>query len=79
MRHLVVVGNGMVGHRLVETLRARDTGGEWRVTVLAEERRPAYDRVRLSAWFDDEPVPDHPVTHHDQVPHATPSLPHLLS
>ncbi|MFE0591155.1 nitrite reductase large subunit NirB [Micromonospora echinospora] len=49
---LVVVGNGMVGQRLVEALRARDTAGRWRVTVLAEEDRPAYDRVRLSAFFD---------------------------
>ncbi|MFC4146241.1 nitrite reductase large subunit NirB [Micromonospora mangrovi] len=49
---LVVIGNGMVGQRFVEALRARDTDGRWRVTVLAEERRPAYDRVRLSAFFD---------------------------
>ncbi|WP_262283069.1 nitrite reductase large subunit NirB [Micromonospora sp. MA102] len=49
---LVVVGNGMVGQRFVEALRARDQEGCWRVTVLAEERRPAYDRVRLSAFFD---------------------------
>jgi len=51
---LVVVGNGMVGHRLVETLRARDARGGCDITVLAEESRPAYDRVRLSAWFDGE-------------------------
>ncbi|MGC4762325.1 nitrite reductase large subunit NirB [Micromonospora sp. DT46] len=49
---LVVVGNGMVGQRFVDALRARDPGGRWRVTVLAEESRPAYDRVRLSAFFD---------------------------
>ncbi|GAA3759096.1 nitrite reductase large subunit NirB [Micromonospora maritima] len=49
---LVVVGNGMVGQRFVEALRARDRDGRWRVTVLAEESRPAYDRVRLSALFD---------------------------
>ncbi|SCL40863.1 assimilatory nitrite reductase (NAD(P)H) large subunit precursor [Micromonospora pallida] len=49
---LVVVGNGMVGQRLVEALRARDTAGRWQITVLAEEDRPAYDRVRLSAFFD---------------------------
>ncbi|WP_433283422.1 nitrite reductase large subunit NirB [Micromonospora sp. CA-244673] len=49
---LVVVGNGMVGQRFVEALRARDRERRWRVTVLAEERRPAYDRVRLSAFFD---------------------------
>jgi nitrite reductase (NADH) large subunit len=44
----------MVGHRLVTALRDRDTAGLWDVTVLAEEARPAYDRVRLSAWFDGE-------------------------
>ncbi|MEU4379636.1 nitrite reductase large subunit NirB [Micromonospora echinofusca] len=49
---LVVVGNGMVGQRFVDALRARDPRGRWRVTVLAEENRPAYDRVRLSAFFD---------------------------
>ncbi|MGN9776298.1 nitrite reductase large subunit NirB [Micromonospora sp. H33] len=49
---LVVVGNGMVGQRFVDALRARDTAGRWRVTVLGEETRPAYDRVRLSAFFD---------------------------
>ncbi|KAB1911008.1 nitrite reductase large subunit NirB [Micromonospora sp. AMSO31t] len=52
MSRLVVVGNGMVGQRFVEAVRARDREGRWRVTVLAEERRPAYDRVRLSAFFD---------------------------
>ncbi|MFI6234658.1 nitrite reductase large subunit NirB [Micromonospora sp. NPDC050784] len=49
---LVVIGNGMVGQRFVDALRARDPEGRWRVTVLAEEGRPAYDRVRLSAYFD---------------------------
>jgi nitrite reductase (NADH) large subunit len=53
---LVVVGNGMVGHRLVSALRDRDPAGRWEVTVLAEEARPAYDRVRLTAWFDGEPL-----------------------
>ncbi|RQW95118.1 nitrite reductase large subunit NirB [Micromonospora inaquosa] len=49
---LIVIGNGMVGQRFVDALRARDPQGSWRVTVLAEEGRPAYDRVRLSAYFD---------------------------
>lgn len=51
-RTVVVVGHGMVGHRLVEALRGRDTGGAWRVVVLAGEDRPAYDRVALSSYFD---------------------------
>src|SRR5919197_5789222 len=51
-RTLVVIGNGMVGHRLVQALRDRDTEGAWRVVVLAEEPRPAYDRVALSSYVD---------------------------
>ena len=52
MLRAVVVGNGMVGQRFVEALSARDTERRWSVTVLAEERRRAYDRVRLSAFFE---------------------------
>ena len=50
-RHLVVVGYGMVGHRLVEALLARDEDADWTVTVIGEERRPAYDRIALSSLF----------------------------
>ncbi|WP_232660401.1 nitrite reductase large subunit NirB [Pseudonocardia sp. TRM90224] len=49
---LVVVGNGMVGHRLVSALLDRDTTHAWRITVLGEEERPAYDRVALSSYVD---------------------------
>ncbi|WP_247691328.1 nitrite reductase large subunit NirB [Streptomyces sp. B15] len=52
MRRLVVVGHGMVGHRLVEALDSRDVERQWQITVLAEEPRPAYDRVALSSCFD---------------------------
>jgi nitrite reductase (NADH) large subunit len=50
--HVIVVGNGMVGQRFVEDLAAADVGGAWRVTVLGEEPRQAYDRVALSSFFD---------------------------
>lgn len=50
--HVVVVGHGMVGHRFVEALRSRDGDGRWRVTVLAEERDAAYDRVGLTGYTD---------------------------
>ena len=50
--HVVVVGHGMVGHRFVEALTARDDGGRFLVTVLSAEARPAYDRVALSSFFD---------------------------
>ncbi|MGH3978915.1 MAG: FAD-dependent oxidoreductase, partial [Pseudonocardiaceae bacterium] len=52
MRTLVIAGHGMVGHRLVEALVERDTGRQWRIVVLAEERRHAYDRVALSSYVD---------------------------
>ncbi|MEV7552771.1 nitrite reductase large subunit NirB [Amycolatopsis sp. NPDC089917] len=52
MRKLVVVGHGMVAHRLVEAVRAEDKSGEWQVVVLAEETRPAYDRVALTSYVD---------------------------
>ncbi|MPZ82843.1 MAG: nitrite reductase large subunit [Actinophytocola sp.] len=52
MRRLVVVGHGMVGHRLVQAVRDRDLRGEWRVDVFAEEPRPAYDRVALTSYVD---------------------------
>ncbi|WP_404353063.1 nitrite reductase large subunit NirB [Phycicoccus jejuensis] len=56
--HVVVVGGGMVAHRFVEALRARDTAGAFAVTVLAEEERAPYDRVGLSAFFSGTPPED---------------------
>lgn len=55
---VVVVGNGMVGQRFVEALRARDTERRFRVTVLAEEPRRAYDRVALSSLFEGQNRPE---------------------
>jgi nitrite reductase (NADH) large subunit len=52
MRTLVVIGYGMVAHRLLEALVARDVQRQWRIVVLAEESRPAYDRVALSSYVD---------------------------
>ncbi|MFC5145185.1 nitrite reductase large subunit NirB [Streptomyces aureoversilis] len=49
VKHLVLIGHGMVGQRFLEALTERTP--EWQVTVLAEEPRPAYDRVHLTSWF----------------------------
>ncbi len=49
---LVVVGNGMVGHRFVEAAAERGLLGKFETIVLSEEKRLAYDRVNLSKWFD---------------------------
>lgn len=47
MRHVVVVGHGMVGSRFAEELVTADS--EVRVTVLGKEEIPAYNRVLLSS------------------------------
>jgi nitrite reductase (NADH) large subunit len=52
---LVVVGNGMVGHRFLEALPANSS---FDITVIAEESRPAYDRVQLSAFFSGKTAAD---------------------
>jgi nitrite reductase (NADH) large subunit len=49
---LVVVGNGMVGHRFCERLNALDTAGRFQIVTFCEESRPAYDRVNLTKYFD---------------------------
>jgi nitrite reductase (NADH) large subunit len=49
---ILVVGNGMVGHRFVQAAVERGLPGSHRVAVLGEETRPAYDRVNLSKFFD---------------------------
>ncbi|MFJ9606905.1 nitrite reductase large subunit NirB [Kitasatospora sp. NPDC101176] len=52
IRDLVLVGHGMVGQRFLEAWTEQPAARGWRVTVLAEEPRPAYDRVHLSSLFD---------------------------
>src|SRR5262245_2199712 len=50
-KDLVVVGNGMVGNRLLDFLIERGLERQWRIRVLCEEPRLAYDRVNLSKLF----------------------------
>ncbi|MFD5082024.1 nitrite reductase large subunit NirB [Kitasatospora sp. NPDC058406] len=57
-RDLVLVGHGMVGQRFLESWTEQPGADRWRVTVLAEEPRPAYDRVHLGALFDGRTVED---------------------
>ncbi|HXU06501.1 MAG TPA: FAD-dependent oxidoreductase, partial [Polyangia bacterium] len=58
---MVVVGNGMVGHRFLEMLGERATAAgqaPFDVTIIGEEPRLAYDRVGLSAFFDGKTADD---------------------
>ncbi|WP_018342775.1 nitrite reductase large subunit NirB [Cytophaga aurantiaca] len=48
---ILVVGNGMVGYKFCEKLKKKDPSGAFKITVLGEEPRPAYDRVHLSEYF----------------------------
>ncbi|PNH91284.1 nitrite reductase large subunit NirB [Vibrio diazotrophicus] len=48
---LVVIGNGMVGHRYIEDLVEKTDVSQMDITVFCEEPRAAYDRVHLSSYF----------------------------
>ncbi len=48
---LVVIGNGMVGHRYIEDLVDKADASQYEITVFCEEPRVAYDRVHLSSYF----------------------------
>jgi len=49
---LIVIGNGPVGHKFLETLVESGAAGDYEITVFGAEPRPAYDRVHLTAWFE---------------------------
>ncbi|WP_144981957.1 nitrite reductase large subunit NirB [Halomonas sp. C22] len=48
---LIIVGNGMVGHHVVEQLVDSGALATFEVTIFGEERHRAYDRVHLSEYF----------------------------
>ncbi len=48
---LIVIGNGMVGHHLLERLVELGLHQSHHLIVFAEEPRAAYDRVHLSEYF----------------------------
>jgi nitrite reductase (NADH) large subunit len=51
---LVVLGNGMVGHRFLQRLAGGGGASRFAVTVFCDEPRVAYDRVNLSKLFENE-------------------------
>jgi nitrite reductase (NADH) large subunit len=54
---IVVIGNGMVGQRLLERLTAQGPS-PLEITVVCEEPRPAYDRVQLTSFFSGKSAQD---------------------
>lgn len=55
-RTVIVIGNGMVGFKFCEKLLAKSKN--FNIIVFGEESRPAYDRVRLSEFFNGKTADD---------------------
>ena len=53
---LVIIGNGMVGQRLLDRIVAENS--DFDITVLCEEPRAAYDRVQLTGFFSGKSAQD---------------------
>lgn len=57
-KNLVVVGNGMVGHKFLELMVQKDVSQTWNLVTFCEEPRVAYDRVNLSGFFSGKTAAD---------------------
>ncbi|MEL7160692.1 MAG: nitrite reductase large subunit NirB, partial [Bacteroidota bacterium] len=53
MQKIILIGNGMVGHKFCELFSRHPRRQDFSLLVFGEERRPAYDRVHLSEYFSD--------------------------
>jgi len=54
---IIVVGNGMVGHKFIETL-IQSGQDDFDILTFAEEPRLAYDRVQLTSYFTGKTADD---------------------
>ena len=57
-KRIVVVGNGMVGHKFIDNLVNHADAGQYHVVTFSEEPRLAYDRVQLSKYFSGSTAED---------------------
>lgn len=48
---IIVVGNGMVGHKFIELMLAQDAAERYQIVTFCEEPHVAYDRIHLSEYF----------------------------
>lgn len=51
-KKVVVIGNGMVGQRFMENLLKLDTDKTCEISTFCEEPRAAYNRVKLTTYFE---------------------------
>mmetsp|Transcript_21805 Transcript_21805/g.64288 ORF Transcript_21805/g.64288 Transcript_21805/m.64288 type:complete len:1143 (-) Transcript_21805:240-3668(-) len=49
---IVVIGNGMVGQRFMENMIANDVDKKCQLATFCEEPRAAYNRVKLTSYFE---------------------------
>src|SRR4051794_8013313 len=68
---LVVVGQGMVGYKLLECLVENGGSDTWRVIAFGEEPRAAYDRVSLSTYFTGRTAEDLSLVDPDVLEHPS--------
>lgn len=64
-QRVVVVGNGMVGHRFIDELVQRNEEEQFEIVTFSEEPRLAYDRVQLSKYFSGASAQDLALTDED--------------
>lgn len=57
-KNLIVIGNGMVGHKFLELMVAKGAAKHWNLITFCEEARVAYDRVNLSGFFSGKTAGD---------------------
>jgi len=57
-KNLIVIGNGMVGHKFLELMIAQKATEHWNLVTFCEEPRVAYDRVNLSGFFSGKTAAD---------------------
>ncbi len=57
-KNLIVIGNGMVGHKFLELMIAKGATQKWNLITFCEEPRVAYDRVNLSGYFSGKTAAD---------------------
>jgi len=55
---VVVIGNGMVGHRFIEELVSNDENKQFEIATFCEEPKLAYDRVHLTSYFSGNSADD---------------------
>jgi nitrite reductase (NADH) large subunit len=57
-QNLVVIGNGMVGHKFIESIVSKGGVDRYNLITFCEEPRVAYDRVNLSSYFSGKTAAD---------------------